>query len=311
MTQREKLLVGAVASLVVLWVLWTCGGWYLTAADRLETQLRQTESDAMDAEQSERLARRSLRRLEELQARSLPADSDIARSVYSAWLVGAIEEAGLDFGDVRFSATRSLPGVYDSIAFNAEATGSLEAVAKFLHAYHTVGCLHQLSKLQIAPIDDSGEALRLSLTSVALIVTGTELSEGLPEVADASRLARDAAEAYAESLVSRNMFASYTPPPPPKPPAPPPTKPRERQAPPPFDHAEHAYLTGVVETGAGLQAWINVRTTGEVLRLVAGDDLKVGELEGRVQAVTQRAIVVESDGESWTTPLGEPLRQKS
>ena len=313
MTQREKMLAIAVGAIFVLWGLWTGAGWYFDSAERLENQLRQAEMDALDAESDLSLAQRSLRSLEAYQNQSLPSDADVARSAYSAWLVEEVEGAGLDLEDVRFTASRSAPGVYEGLAFNVEATGTLKSAVEFLYEYHRLDCLHQLSKLQMTPLDESGDSVRLSLTSVALVVDGATRSEGLPTEDTDDRLRFPSAGKYAASIGERNLFARYVPPPPPRPPAPPVEKRAVKKAPepPPFDHAEHAYFTGVVGGSEDLQAWINVRTTGQVLRLRAGDELQVGLLNGRVQAVTPRTIIVVAGDESWVTALGEPLRSGS
>ncbi len=59
---------------------------------------------------------------------------------------------------------------------------------------------------------------------------------------------------------------------------------------------------------SSLQAWINIRTTGETLHLGAGDALKVGALEGQIVSVEQRALVYETDGKKYRVALGQSLR---
>ena len=310
MTLREKVLASAIAALLGVWVLWSGVGWYFGLVDRLEQQLRQAESNTLDAEDELGRMKRSLTKLERYQAQSLPADPDVARSSYSAWLVDAVARAGLELDDVQFSNARSRPGAYTALAFNVEAEGSLESFVRFMDEYHRRDCLHQLAKLQLTPGDEEGDMVRVSLTSVALVVNGTTREEGVPPVMEQgdSRLRLAVADDYVQNIGSRNLFARYTPPPPPRPPAPKREPRPEPPGPPPFDHAEHAYLTGVVETGGDLQAWIYVRTTGEVLRLKSGDSLSVGLLEGTVQSVLPRSIVLQSDGQEWSTPLGSPLK---
>ena len=310
MTQREKFLAGAVGSLVLLWVIWTGTSSYFNTAQRLTNQLERAQEDALDAESQLMLARRSLQRLESLQERSLPADSDVARSTYSAWLVETVEKAGLDLEDVRFTASRKIPKTYESLAFNVDATGSLDSVSKFLYDYHKLACMHQLTKLQLLPLDEAGDSLRMSITTVALVVEGTSRTEGVPSELDERRLRLASVDKYTESLVGRNLFAKYVPPPPPRPPAPPVRKivQKERPKPPPFDEAKHAYFTGAVGSTDNMQAWITVRTSGKMHYLRAGDELHIGQIDGRVLAVTSDALTVATEEEVWITPLGEPLR---
>jgi hypothetical protein len=82
-----------------------------------------------------------------------------------------------------------------------------------------------------------------------------------------------------------------------------------RPEPPAFDDAKHAYVTGIVQVDGRLQAWITVRTTGEVLRLFEGDPVKVGLLEGKIVAIGPRMLVLESGEEQTRVELGKNLRE--
>jgi hypothetical protein len=77
---------------------------------------------------------------------------------------------------------------------------------------------------------------------------------------------------------------------------------------PKFDAAKHAYFTGTVQVDGRFQAWITVRTTGEVLRLFEGDAVKVGLLDGKVVSIEPRLIVVKCDDEELRVELGHNLR---
>ena len=56
------------------------------------------------------------------------------------------------------------------------------------------------------------------------------------------------------------------------------------------------------------QAWIHVRTTNETLRLFEGDDVKVGQFDGKIVSIEPRAIVVKSGDEELRVELGQNLR---
>jgi hypothetical protein len=80
-------------------------------------------------------------------------------------------------------------------------------------------------------------------------------------------------------------------------------------APPPrFDDAELAKFTGSVEAGKGQEAWIRVFTTGETLHLYAGDEVKVGTLEGEIELVDQRWLILKIGDKRYRVALGESLR---
>jgi hypothetical protein len=52
-----------------------------------------------------------------------------------------------------------------------------------------------------------------------------------------------------------------------------------------------------------------VLTTNENLRLVAGDELKVGKFAGKVVEVRPQQMVIEVEGERQIIPLGKFLRE--
>ena len=310
MTRREKLLAGAIAMLVVAWVAWRGVAAYRDGVERRLADLQQLEADVMDARFDARRARAAMRRLEALQEQSLPANADVARSAYSAWLVEAVEGAGLELANVKFGGQRRVGDAATALTFTATASGPAEGVVRLLDAYYRLGAAHQIGNLQLTPASPDGTRWRVTLTTVALVVDGTTRETGVPDpVEGPGRLDRSTADEYARSVTERNVFAEYTPPPPPRPepvvaerPQPP--------APPEFDDATQAQLTGIVETGDRLQAWVRVRTTGQTLRLSAGDPIEVGSVRARVQAVLPREIVLESEGEvPRRVELGERLRE--
>ncbi len=312
MNQREKLMLAGIAVLVAAWFGWGLLVSYQNGYDRRVRELAELDEALFDAGVDARRARQSLRRLETYQEESLPSDPDVARSVYSAWLIDTIQESGLDLGSVKWASTRRYEDAATALAFTATASGKPAAVVKLLDAYYRLGVLHQLTNLQLRPAGEEGEELSVTLTSVAMVVSGATREAGLPAAPrEPARLAKPSADDYVTSLVGRNLFASYTPPPP----NPAPTtivkeSPKPKPSPPPFDDAEHAKLTGVVRYGDAFEAWVTILTTGKRLYLHDGDTLEVGQFKGRVESVRQRDMtVVAEDGATFTVDLGEMLRK--
>jgi len=312
--QREKALLGGIVGLLALWGVWRGYSSYEAGYDRRVTELTRLDDDLFDVQLAAREARRALRRLERYQEQSLPTDLDVAQSAYRAWLVETVAKSGLELINVKSSPSRrGVDEAATALEFDLNASGAPEAVAKFLDAYYRLDLLHKIASFNLTPAGEEGEDWGVTLKSVALAVEGAERQAGLPEEPrEPSRLALDSGDAYAESLGGRNLFARYTPPPPPRkdPPKVVREEPEPKPSPPPFDDSEHAQLTGIVETGDGLQAWVVVRTTGETLRLRRGDELEVGQMKGRVLAVERRDLLLElEDGGEWRVSLGEKLRE--
>lgn len=313
MNQREKALLGVIVGIAALWGLWKGYSAYESGYDRRVAAVRRMDDELFDQQMEARRAREALQRLETYQQQSLPTDPDVARSVYSAWLIETIQDSGLELASVKWASTRPYQDAATALTFTAGASGPPEAVARWLDAYHRLDVIHQLTNLQLRPADEDGGTWNLSLTSVAMVVAGADREGGLPEEPRSpSRLRLDAADDYAASFAGRNLFAAYTPPPPPKPERTEVVRaaPKPKPSPPPFDDAEHASLSGIVGTGERLEAWVVVRTTGETLRLHDGDPLDVGLLKGKVLSVNPDEIVVEAeDGFSWSATLGDKLRE--
>ncbi|MEN1679206.1 MAG: hypothetical protein AAGJ46_06405 [Planctomycetota bacterium] len=308
MTSRERNLAIGVAALLAAWGLWNAFGWYQGA---VETG-RQAVTDAQDrldtARKKQREVLAAVERLEAYQQQSLPADPQVAQQEYTAWLIDQLEAAELDFQDVALTDKRPQGEAFTSLGYTATATGTLEQVTRLLHAFYDSPLLHKMTRLQLVPIGNN--RLRATLGVQALVVAGADRKEGVPE-GGSGRPRLGGAEAYLASLGDRNLFKPYVPPPPPRPPTPP--RPVVKRSPPPpppkFDDAAHAYVTGIVGAGDRLKAWITVRTTGEVLRLGAGDELKVGLIDGRVESVAGKRMIYSADGARYATPLGSHLRE--
>src|SRR5690606_36320236 len=144
-------------------------------------------------------------------------------------------------------------GAYEGLAFNIEAEGDLSAVVRFLYAFHRSSALHKITLLSLRP-SPVGNALQVTVNVEALLLPDTIRETGMPQ-GTSERLAADDVHHYRKSITSRNPFIAYKAPPPkavdePRPP-------RERTPePPPFDEASQARLTGIVQAGSALQAWV-------------------------------------------------------
>ncbi|QDV73628.1 hypothetical protein [Botrimarina mediterranea] len=311
MNQREKFLLAGVLLIVAAWFGWGFFDSYQDGYARRMRELSELDETLFNTGVDARRARQSLRKLEKFQEQSLPADPDVARSVYTAWLIDTIQASGLELGSVKFASVRQNEDASTSLSFTSVASGKPEAVVKLLDAYYRLDVLHQITNLQLRPADDEGDEWNVTFTSVALIVNGAPRETGLPETPrDPARLAKPSAGDYVQSVGGRNLFASYTPPPPPKPAPVEVVKetPKPKPSPPPFDDAEHAALSGIVGYGDAYEAWIVVRTTGVTLRLHDGDALEVGQFKGKVESVSQREMtVVAEDGAKFTVDLGEMI----
>lgn len=305
MTNREKKLAAAVAILIMLGV----GNWgwqkYSTWKQSATARKTTAATDLQAAMLEQTKTRRAVNKLRAWREQSLPANAAVAQSQYRAWLVELLQDAGLDVTDVTPRPTGQQSSAYKALGFEAEASGTLTGVVKFLDAFYRSDQLQKISSLRLAPMNDDNDQLRVTLNVEAIVVNGTERQHGLPE-ATSNRLALASASEYVERIAGRNPFVAYKPPAPlrPKVVERPRPKPAEK---PKFNHAEHAQITGFVSEGDNYEAWVTVHTLGERLYLQKGDEVKVGAFEGTVIDVYRSELLIDTDAGLLAFGLGDKL----
>jgi len=306
MTKREKILAAGVLALLVVLGARSLLGRYNDMIDRREAQLLDAKKQLLDAETALTRGKIAVKKLEAWQDQSLPDDREVAMSLYRSWLLDQCKQAGLTVDDVNPDARSARTAAYSSVGYVVEARGSLASVVSLLYEFYRSAQLQQITRLRLRPSTDPAQ-LAVTLRVEALILPGATNTDKLPE-GTSDRLKLASADEYRQELVDRNLFSVYTPPRPAQ--STNLVKQEKPPGPPPFDAAKHAYVTGIVQTGGRLQAWITVRTTGEVLRLFEGDELKVGLLEGRILSIAPRMVVVQAGDEKLQVELGHSLREE-
>lgn len=303
MTQRERILAAVVLGVLVLWG----GKWMWEDFGESQAALR---GDLVSAQNRLSAAKLSLakgqsaaRNLSKWQQQSLPINREVAQSLYRSWLQERFEKAGLKVEDIQPNQ-RTVPAeAYTAIGITVTASGTLKSLTTLLYDFYSSPLLQQITRLQLTPERTNPNRLNITFQAEALILPGTD-NESLPS-GTSDRLADTGVDEFAGPIADRNLFATYRPPRP----EPPPAVRRERLEPPKFDDAKFAYVTGTVEVNGRLQAWITVRTTGEVVRLFEGDPVKIGLLEGRVVSIEPLRIVIETDDQELQVKLGDNLRE--
>jgi hypothetical protein len=306
MTDRERILALAVLVIVgLLGAKWGYGKYSRSMevhAGELRTATEQLSNEKVKVQRG----LRAMKKLDTWQQRSLPANREKALSLYKAWLLEKAKEAGLTVDDIKPSARTTPSATFAAIGYQIEANGSLAALTKLLYEFYSSPHLQQITRLRLNHPPGATQ-LGISLEVEALCLPGALATDAMPE-GKASRLKLASLEKYQKSLGDRDLVSVYAPPRPPREKsevasnAPPP--------PPKFDDASHAFFSATVGNGKGLQAWINVRPTGEMLRVNVGDPVKVGTFEGEVVSIEPRTIVFKmGDDKQVRVKLGETLRK--
>lgn len=76
-----------------------------------------------------------------------------------------------------------------------------------------------------------------------------------------------------------------------------------------FDVASQAFVSALISDGKGPQAWIRSKTENKTLYVREGEQLKLGDIEGKVVSIGSNFIEVETEGKRWTVGLDEPLAE--
>jgi hypothetical protein len=248
--------------------------------------------------------RAALRQMRDWQARSLPADQERASTLYKAWLLEKAKSAGLEVSDITPPSRSSGSGAYKTIGYTITAKGSLPNIAAMLYEFYRSPQLHQVTKLQMNRPPGASD-IEVSMEVEALSLPGSEATDKLPE-GDSKRLQLAKVEDYKKTFEERDLANVYTPP---RPPGEAVAERNKPPSPPKFDDAEQAHFTASTVGPTGAQAWINVRTTGQMMYLSTGDSLKVGALEGKIVSIENRSMVYETEGKKYRVALGESLRK--
>jgi len=305
MNKREKILAGFVLALVVLFAGNYLYGSYTRSMHSGDIELQNARTKLAAATKRLKDGQRAALQLQEWQERSLPSDYEKSLSLYKAWLLAKAKDAGLAVNDIKLTPTASNSTAYKAFGYQLVANSSLSSLVTMLYEFYRSPQLHQITRLQVSRPPGSTQ-LQVTLDVEALCLKGAVAKDKLPE-GDSKRLKLASADAYKKSMAERDIVTVYSPP---RPPAPPRVDRKDTTpAPPKFDDADLAFFTGTVTGSKGLQAWINVRTTGEMLHLEAGDPVKVGALKGEIVSVEPLLLVYKSGDKKFQVRLGETLRK--
>lgn len=286
---REKIWAYGLGAVVGVWALFglydrTFRGPAQTRRDKIALLDRKIDRSEQKIQRAERAAEK----LRQWNACSLPADTELARSLYQNWLVEIVERAGFEKPNVDSGEAVSKSGVYRRLPFSIRGRGKLEDLVKFLYDFYCADHLHQIQRLTIVPVANS-QVLELSLAVEALVLPNADSEDELSD-RRSNRLAFDSFVPY-RTIHDRNVFGEG--------------------GVAALDASDFAFLTAILTVDGQPEAWFTLRTTGEVLKLRVGESFEVGQFRGAVAEIDQQDLVIQSDDERWLVSLGENLGQAS
>src|SRR5262245_33542422 len=202
---RERLLALIVGSIAAVAVAFFIVSWLYGRFDRRAKDIARLNSDIRKFEKQADQGLAASRKIAQYEQRSLPANPDIAKTRYQAWLVNEMEAAGLVEPDVRAQPPQgSAKDLFIRQFFSVEANGTLPQVVELLHAFYRVDWLHRINEFKLRPVND-GKLLNLTMRIETLSLPKGASVDKL-EARPGKRLALASRDAYYDAIVGRNFF---------------------------------------------------------------------------------------------------------
>jgi hypothetical protein len=278
---RQQVMLGVLAMMAVLRV----GDYVLSTMIQgplleLQGENRELLEDISKQEKLLADGRAAGQKIEKWQKKSLPSDTETARSLYRNWLLETVRSARLRNATVDSGSPASRRGLYRSMPFTVQARGSLNEITSALFRVEKSDQLHRIMTLRLTPVGTTGQ-FDLSMSMEALIIPGTKkmsLNKG------ESRLLASTDRHDYDVIARDNIFGIGID-----------TK----------DPMKLTILSAVTYRNGQPTAWITEQIDDKVHKLPAGADFETTAIRGRVVTVTEESVVIESGDQLLKMQIGQ------
>jgi hypothetical protein len=298
MNTREKYLIAAVAALVAVWGGTVGWGRYQEALLRNETQQLAAEQQLSQARAATLRGQRAQRLLADWRKQSLPTNLDIAKSLYQDWLRQQLMEAGLTVRELNENSARTTYKDFNQATYIVNAQGTLAELVDFFYRFYQANHLHRISAATLTPTT-SRQSLTVTLTVDALSLADSRRTDKLAE--GSSDTIAKPWEEVRDTIVSRNVFAPYTP------------SGGEWPDPQVADtgdsEAAQAFVTGMTYGEGGWQMAIRMKDSGKIRYYRPGDRIRIGRFSGELVELDGRRAIVAGRNQRLVLQLGQNLSQ--
>jgi hypothetical protein len=288
-TNREKILAGAVVAAGALWFGTQGLTRYREALTRNESLQLEAERALIDVQTAEFRGQKARKQLNQWLGQSLPRNREVAESLYQDWLRTQLTEAGLEIAQLSDKSGNNRNPQFGELAIEIRATGAIEKVADFLYRFYASPHLHRISSATLTA-EDGGKKLSLTATANALILPDVKradkLAEGEPQKLPKSK------DEFRASLAARNLFVAHTA----KTDG---TDGKKDEA------AAAAKITGMIYGLGGWRMDVQTKDSGDLKHFQQGDDIEFGQLKGKVIELDGRRAVIETDKGRLEVRLGQ------
>ncbi|MCP4509119.1 MAG: hypothetical protein GY826_22315 [Fuerstiella sp.] len=278
---RQQLLLGVLALMAILRV----GDYVLSSM--IQGPMRELQGDNRElleqiGKQEKLLAdgRAAGLEIEQWQKKSLPSDTETARSLYRNWLLETVRSARLRNATVDSGSPASRRGLYRTMPFTVQARGSLKEITPPLFSVAKTNQLHRIISLRLTPVGTTGQ-FDLSMSVEALIIPGTRATS--MNTGESRLLASKNRRDY-EVIARDNIFGIGID-----------TK----------DPMQLTILSAVTYRNGEPTAWITEQIDDKVHKLPAGADFETTAISGRVVTVNEESVVLESGDQLLKMQIGQ------
>lgn len=283
--QRKHLLLGLLGLMV--------GGYLIQAAcDRFYFQpLAKEQQLAISLRKKIAETRFNLKRLdqrlaarEEIRSRALPADLEVASSLYQAWLINLVTSLGLTNPKVDSTSPVSEDDL-SRLQFNLRGKANLRQFSALLFEFYRAGHLQKIRQISLTPSGGS-EQMDLSLSVEALSLANSHNETELTSL-PSGRLVSDQIDAY-QTISQRNIFGKGL------------LSPVIRST----------RLTAITSDRYGKrEAWFHVEKLAVTHYLEAGEIAVIDSLELKIVEVHRDSVVLEIDGKPGVLEVGKSFAE--
>jgi hypothetical protein len=282
---RKKIAISAVGACLVLYVGSSVYQSQVSGpAEARKVRIAKLHEDIRTRQRDLERIQKAVKELDAYREQSLPANPEVARSLYGAWLLQTIEQAGFTNPNVDSGEPANRKGLFQMLTFSIRGRGTLEQVTKLLYDFYSADHLQQIRSLTLMPLP-AMDQLDVAMIVEALVLPTATRKDRLSD-RRSERLAYDKLDDY-KIIVERNVFGVGGS----------------------TDPTDFTYLTAVNYVDGQAEVWFTVRTSDSVLRLRKGDPLEIGHFKGVIADVYQSDVVLESEGERWLLTVGENISQ--
>jgi hypothetical protein len=287
---RQQILLAMLGLIAVMQL----GDWVLNSLIQGPMQVRKAKTEQLQSDISEReklLAegRAAGTQIEAWQKQSLPADGEVARTVYRSWLLALVKTTQLRSAVVDSgtpSARRAKDGtlLFRTMPFSVRCRGGLAEFNSFLFQFSKAGHLHQISSMTLNPIAATGQ-FDISIGIETLLLAGRK-SESL-NTGSSTLLASAELKDY-ENIVKDNIFGVGIN---------------------TIDPMKTTAVSAITFSNGVPQVWITEEFSGRTIRAGLNEEFSTVALNGRIVEVKDHEVIIDQAGEHMRLLIGKPFAE--